>query len=269
MKNTILNIIRKVWSETETKSVDFQNNTIQPSKKIIFILLYVPLALSLVKYLGNISYLLECLQFALPQQTFINLNTFFFNNSNADFYRIMYWVAILIFCYLLIPLIVIIYFFNEQPSNYGFSLKNAAKGWKIYFAMSLFMIPIVLLAASTDSFLSKYPLFQPPKNNLFPYFLIWHFAYLIQFVAVEFFFRGFILHGIKARFGFYAVFISTIPYCMIHFGKPFGETIAAIAAGIILGTLSLYSRTIILGILLHYIVALSMDLLALWREGYF
>jgi hypothetical protein len=54
---------------------------------------------------------------------------------------------------------------------------------------------------------------------------------------------------------------------MIHFGKPFGETIAAIIAGIVLCTLSLKSRSIVLGVLIHYTVAITMDLFALWREG--
>jgi hypothetical protein len=54
---------------------------------------------------------------------------------------------------------------------------------------------------------------------------------------------------------------------MVHFGKPFGETIAAIFAGLILGTLSLKSRSIVLGIIIHYSVAITMDIFALYREG--
>jgi len=56
---------------------------------------------------------------------------------------------------------------------------------------------------------------------------------------------------------------------MIHFGKPFGETIAAIIAGLILGTLSLKSRSIVLGVIIHYTIAITMDVFALWRQGYF
>jgi len=61
----------------------------------------------------------------------------------------------------------------------------------------------------------------------------------------------------------------SIPYCMIHFGKPFPETMAAIIAGIVLGTLSLKSRTIWMGVMIHYSVALTMDISALWQKGYF
>ena len=75
--------------------------------------------------------------------------------------------------------------------------------------------------------------------------------------------------GLKNRFGFYSIFIMTIPYCMIHFGKPMPETIGAIIAGLILGTLSMKSRSILLGVLIHYSIAISMDMCALWRKGYF
>jgi membrane protease YdiL (CAAX protease family) len=55
---------------------------------------------------------------------------------------------------------------------------------------------------------------------------------------------------------------------MIHFGKPFPETLAAIIAGIVLGTISLKSRSIWMGVAIHYTVALSMDIAALWQKGY-
>ncbi len=51
---------------------------------------------------------------------------------------------------------------------------------------------------------------------------------------------------------------------MIHFyGKPFPETIGAIFAGIILGTLAMRTRSIWGGVLIHVGVAMTMDALAL------
>ena len=90
---------------------------------------------------------------------------------------------------------------------------------------------------------------------------------MIQFFALEFFFRGFFLHGIKQRFGFYSVFVMMIPYCMIHFGKPFPETISAIIAGTALGILSLKSNNIWLGVFIHCSVAITMDICSLWQKG--
>ena len=102
---------------------------------------------------------------------------------------------------------------------------------------------------------------------MYPNLFIWEIVYFVQFFALEFFFRGFMLHGTKQQFGYYSVFVMTIPYCMIHYGKPLPETIAAIVAGIVLGTLSLKSRSIWLGVAIHYSVAITMDLCSLWQKG--
>jgi membrane protease YdiL (CAAX protease family) len=54
-----------------------------------------------------------------------------------------------------------------------------------------------------------------------------------------------------------------VPYCMIHYGKPLPETLGAIVAGLVLGTLALRTRSIWGGVLIHIGVALTMDMLAL------
>ena len=124
--------------------------------------------------------------------------------------------------------------------------------------------------SKTQSFQLRYPFYNLQEGEkLFPSFWIWQTLYFIQFIGVEFFFRGFLLHGTKHRFGFYSIFFMVVPYCMIHFGKPMAETISAIVAGIALGILSLKSKSIVPGILIHYSVAIIMDFLALYHKGYF
>ena len=132
------------------------------------------------------------------------------------------------------------------------------------------MIPIVVVVSATEGFQATYPFYKPLREEpLWPRFWIWEIAYFMQFVGLEFFFRGFLLHGVKRRFGAYAIFVMMVPYCMIHFGKPMPETLAAILAGIILGFMSLKTRSIWMGVALHVSVALSMDLCSLWRAGRF
>ena len=86
---------------------------------------------------------------------------------------------------------------------------------------------------------------------------------MLQFLGAEFFFRGVLIHGLKHRFGFYSIFISIIPYCMIHFQKPFLEALGSIIAGLILGMMSLRTNSVIMGTALHFGVALTMDICAL------
>jgi membrane protease YdiL (CAAX protease family) len=52
---------------------------------------------------------------------------------------------------------------------------------------------------------------------------------------------------------------------MIHYHKPVLETFGAIAAGVILGYMSLRTRSIWLGAALHIAVAWTMDAAAIWH----
>ena len=184
-------------------------------------------------------------------------------------FLLAYWVFTLITFYLIIPLFIVKLFFKDKLSDYGLSPKGIFKSYKIYIIFFLFMVPLILLASQTHSFQHKYPFYSPFGESIWPNFIIWQCLYFSQFFALEFFFRGFMLHGIKKRFGFYSIWVMMIPYMMIHFQKPMSETIGAIFAGIILGALSLKSRSIWLGVAIHYSVAITMDIAALWQRGYF
>jgi len=257
------------WTNSERKSIE--NNSIFQKRfinwSILIILVYVAFGLSIVKYYGNTDLLIPYFVNDKIGKSGIWFRHFFYGTMNGIFYQKIWWISSIVMFYLIIPILIIKFVFKHKLKDYGLSFKNIQKDYPLYILMLLIMFPLVYFASKTTSFQERYPIFKPESGNLFPIFIWWEIAYFIQFVAVEFFFRGFILHGIKNRFGFYSIFISMIPYCMVHYGKPFGETIAAIFAGIILGTLSLKSRSIILGILIHYSVAITMDIFALYREG--
>jgi uncharacterized protein len=269
MKNYFFNLFTVTWKESEQLSKESiaSQKTFSPDIKILVILIYTAIGISITRYFGNTSdFLGPILQ--NPAKFSMWYCGFFFGSEIGKFHSMLYWIFMIILFYFVIPMIIVKFIFKQNLADYGFRLKGIQKDYPLYLLMLAIMLPIVFFASTTHAFQERYPLFQPSKGNLMPLFLWWQLAYFLQFVAVEFFFRGFILHGIKNRFGFYSIFIMTIPYCMVHFGKPFGETIAAVFAGIILGTLSLKSRSIILGIIIHYSVAISMDVFALWREGY-
>ncbi len=263
------NLFVDTWTNTENLSLEYNASS---HKKLIngvtiAILVYIAFGLSVVKYYGNTdTILMHAINFQ-PSAFGDWFCTFFYAPQIGEFHKKMFWICMIVLFYLIIPMLITKFGFKHRLRDYGLSFKNIHKDYPLYLLMMAVMLPIVYIASSTASFQARYPIFQPESGSLFPFFLWWQIAYFIQFVAVEFFFRGFILHGLKHRFGMYAIFISTIPYCMVHFGKPFGETISAIFAGIILGTLSLKSRSIVLGILIHYSVAITMDLFALYREG--
>jgi hypothetical protein len=96
-------------------------------------------------------------------------------------------------------------------------------------------------------------------------FLSWEFIYLAQFFGLELFFRGFWLRAMRT-FGAGAIWSMVVPYCMIHFGKPYLEACGAMVAGVVLGSLAMRTRSIYAGFLVHGTVAILMDVLALYRR---
>ena len=160
---------------------------------------------------------------------------------------------------------------GTQPSELGLSPRGFfGKAW-LYGVLLLVMLPGVYWASTQDGFLRTYPFLkhQHCANWSWLVLLLFWAMYALQFVSVEFFFRGFMCFSLEKKFGLSAIGVMVVPYCMIHFHKPLPEALGAIGAGFVLGWLALKTRSIWGGVCLHIAVALSMDLLALWRGGNF
>ena len=185
-------------------------------------------------------------------------------DEQAEFARLCWWCLGQNLSYLVLPLLTIKLWFREPLAEYGAKLRGMFTYWWVYLGMYLVMLPLILLLSTTESFQHTYPFYKPQTGeSLWPLLGIWELLYATQFMSLEFFFRGYVLHGTRRQFGVYSVFVMAVPYCMIHFAKPLPETLGAIAAGVILGFMSLKTRSIWMGAALHIAVAWSMDLAAI------
>jgi membrane protease YdiL (CAAX protease family) len=133
--------------------------------------------------------------------------------------------------------------------------------------MYLVMLPCVLYVSFDPSFQRTYPFYRLQTGEpLWPRLVAWEIVYGVQFLALEFFFRGFLVHGTRRRFGAYSILVMTVPYCMVHFDKPLPETLGSIVAGLALGFMSLKTRSIWPGAAVHIAVAWTMDAAALYQQ---
>ncbi len=262
-------IFYTTFNEAEKEREDFTSGNTAFDFKAITVCVLTAFSLSMIYYWGHYDSFRNLLSAAGETGLLKKTDQLFYNSSN-NLGDLCFWVLILNIFYFIIPFFVIIFIFKEKISDYGLKRKGAFKDYYLYILMLLVMIPLVIYFSGTSSFQDRYPFFHIKSgDSLYPNFWKWELLYCTQFFSLEFFFRGFMLHGLKRRFGFYSIFIMTIPYCMIHFGKPIPETIAAIIAGIVLGFLSLKNKSIWLGFLIHCSVGLSMDLASLWQKGFF
>ncbi|MDV6344685.1 CPBP family intramembrane glutamic endopeptidase [Nitrosomonas sp. Is37] len=249
-----------------TKLLQWQ--TKRASFKVALICIVAALVLTLHRYLGDYRFVLSVLK-SIELNNLSNIfQSFMLHHVNAQLHQLMFWASSIVLFYFILPLLVIVLVIKEKPGDYGLAPNYSFSNYRPYLIMIISMIPLIAYFSGTDGFLASYPFYKVGKNEgLYPNFVIWEIFYFLQFIALEFLFRGFLLHGTKRRFGVYSIFVMTIPYCMIHFGKPLPETIGAIVAGIVLGAMSLKSKSIWPGVMLHYGIAIMMDLSVLYRKG--
>lgn len=261
-----IKILTKVWTQ-ENELWLSDPPTKKDHQRTLIILVWTALGLAITEYWGNVSFVSSVLRSWNCTDAANSFAGFMTAGPDSRLHALCWWSGVIIFVYAVVPFFLTRFVFGMRLRDMGLTFKNSMQGWPLYVIMLGVMLPLVFFLSATDSFQARYPFYKMvPGESPWPNFIIWEVVYFLQFAALEFFFRGFITLGTRKSFGYLSIFVMMVPYCMIHFGKPMPETIGAIIAGIVLGTLSLKSRSVILGIMIHYSVAITMDLMALWRK---
>ena len=174
-----------------------------------------------------------------------------------------WWAFTRIAGYVLVPFpLWKIFFPKDSLLDFGLRTRGFFKHAWIYLMFLSVVLPAMWIVSSQPDFGSYYPFYKGSSRSWFD-FLTWEAMYFAQFFALEMFFRGFWLGVLRKSFGSGAIFAMAVPYCMIHYGKPYLEACGAIVAGIALGSLSMKTKSIYQGFLVHVTVAALMDWLAL------
>jgi len=184
-----------------------------------------------------------------------------------EYYSFCWWSAARVVGYVLIPFpIWKLLFPKDSLLDMGFRTKGFFSHIWIYGVCLAFVIPAMLLVSRQPDFGSYYPFYKHASRSWFD-LILWEAIYFAQFLSLEMFFRGWIVGALRKTMGSGAIFAMAVPYCMIHYGKPYLEANGAIVAGVVLGSLAMRTRSIYAGFLVHITVAFSMDFLALAHRG--
>ena len=163
----------------------------------------------------------------------------------------------------MLPFLLWRFFFpKDDIRDFGLRTKGFYDHVWIYGLFLAVVIPAMVVVAQAPDFGTYYPFYKNSSRSWFD-FLAWEAMYFVQFFALEMFFRGFWLGVLRKSLGSGAIFAMAVPYCMIHYGKPYLEANGAIIAGIALGSLSMKTKSIYQGFLVHITVAGLMDWLSL------
>lgn len=176
---------------------------------------------------------------------------------------------------LIIPLMIVYWIYDNQHGHrYGLNSKKFDSS--PYWLIVLLMAPIIIIVSFLPSFIDQYPMYVHTNAHNFLGVPEWvtvagyEFTYGLNFLSIEFFYRGFLVIGMAAFLGRGSVLCMASLYCFLHFGKPMAEAISSIFGGFILGVIAYETRTIWGGVIAHIGIAWMMEAAAFiqsWRSS--
>lgn len=162
-----------------------------------------------------------------------------------------YWDRVIL--YLVVPILIIMVLFRENPKEYGFSFGD----WKLgltYTALGvLLMAPVIYYLGSGDASMKAY-------YEKFLKGLPW--TTFIDLIGWEFFFRGWILFAYARKFGPEALWLQAVPFAIAHISKPEIETLSTIFGGFAFGWVAYRTRSFVWPFLIHWFIATFIIIVA-------
>lgn len=170
--------------------------------------------------------------------------------------------------------IILFYYFYEKRDHDVYGLKPTHFDVRPYFVMLAIMVPVMIVASHSESFLRQYPMYRISQAHEYMGVAEWvtvaayEAAYGLDFITVEFLFRGFFVIAMINVLGRGSVLTMAVLYCTLHFGKPMGEAISSIFGGYILGVVAYETRSIWGGVIVHIGIAWTMELIAYIQKSF-
>ena len=259
---------RSTWSDLEREATDYREQLARNNRfdtRPLVCLIFVAVTLTVQEYYGGRRLYDAIIRPWLQQMEATGWHKVHLAQFD-DFYGYAWWVIARVLGYVVLPFpLWKILYPKDSLLDLGLRIRGFSRHLWIYGVCLVVVVPAMLVVAHQPDFGNYYPFYKLSSRSWFD-LLIWEAIYFIQFFALELFFRGFVIGTLRRTLGAAAIFAMAVPYCMIHYGKPYLEAHGAIVAGIVLGSLSAKTRSIYAGFLVHITVALSMDVLALWHR---
>jgi membrane protease YdiL (CAAX protease family) len=155
--------------------------------------------------------------------------------------------------YLVIPMLITLIFFRENPREYGFTFGDWKLGLTYTVLGILIMAPIIYYLGHGNPSMKTY-------YERFLTGLPW--TTFLDLIGWEFFFRGWILFAYARKFGPEALWLQAVPFAMAHIGKPEVETLSTIFGGFAFGWIAWRTRSFVWPFLIHWFIATFIILVA-------
>ncbi len=266
---------RRTWRELDVESMDHQRKALatgEIDRRPLVLFVITAVVLTLQWYYDRDFYVAHVRPFLReveqdPTLLPWGLGEHVSMRLYGELYGLSWWTFTRLLGYTVIPFALWkIFFPKDSLLDMGLRTRGFLSHAWIYLLCLGVVIPAVFAVAQNPDFGNYYPFYKKCSRSWLD-LILWESMYVAQFFGLEMFFRGFWLNGLRRSMGSSAIFAMCVPYCMIHFGKPYLETCGAVVAGIALGSLSMRTKSIYSGFLVHVTVAILMDTLAISQAG--
>ena len=227
---------------------------------------------SLIEGIKTLSFKETFIFISIAVITFISMQfaspNFFkrvFDTSDDKFFSTIYWFSADGFLLFILPMILITLVLKQRPRNFGFRIGDWKFGLKSALVFVIVMVPVLWFASASESFARTYPQggsFVRENISVLLYYEIFVGFYML---AWEFFWRGYMMFGLKEKFGYYAILIQMVPFFILHRGKPEIEIFASIFAGLILGIQAWRANSFIYCFIVHWSIMIFVDVVSVLR----
>lgn len=152
---------------------------------------------------------------------------------------------------------------NGKFEDFGFRLpQNIKSAALITIGTTIFFLVLAMALARSPEFQKYYMI----KQAISAWFIVEIILSLIYFISEEFFFRGYLLFDLLKKKGLHTIWISSLIFSFLHIGKPTGEIFFAFFVGIILGIISYKTKSFIPAAIIHFCVALGLNLIIIFLQ---
>jgi membrane protease YdiL (CAAX protease family) len=159
-----------------------------------------------------------------------------------------------------VPAAAIKLLFRERLIDYGVGLGVPRRTWLSLAFFTPFFLLAAYVASQDPQFLAKFPI-NPVASSSGRMFALHAVTYGLFYVGWEFYFRGFLLFGLRDSLGAAnAVLIQTLASALLHIGSPAAESFGAVLAGLLWGVLALQTRSLLSGLGQHFLLGIALDL---------
>ncbi len=235
-------------------------------KRVWLVIMVACVCLLMVNYLKYSSVLLESIRmlegwFDIKNQQW---SREFRGHPYRELIGYVWWGFWNVLCFLIIPMLTIKLVLKQKLNSYGWQLGSIKQHWLGYVLLASPIMFFAFLVSFREDFANHYPFYNLAHKSWLD-LILWECIYILQFIAVEFFFRGFLVNGLRIPFGSLSIAVMCLPYLMLHFPKLWLESFGAISFGFLLGVLALRSKSIWGGVAVHVAIALTMDFMAMMQ----